>query len=189
MHFTEEEIVRKVLAGEKHCFAEIVARYQGPVYNLMYRYTRHEQDAADLTQEVFLQAFDRLSTYRSGHSLFSWLYTLAINKANDWHRSRNRRHTGMQAAIQENALARETNSPTAGLETREKEQQVQEALNQLPPETREILLLRYQHDQSVRGVAEVFGISESAAKMRVKRGLAQLQEILLETQDNGFKSF
>jgi RNA polymerase sigma-70 factor (ECF subfamily) len=62
MHLTDEEIVQQILAGSKQRYAEIVSRYQRPVFNLMYRYTRHEQDAADLTQDVFLRAFDRLST-------------------------------------------------------------------------------------------------------------------------------
>jgi RNA polymerase sigma-70 factor, ECF subfamily len=180
MHLSDDELVQAVLAGRKQQYSEIVTRYQQPVYNLMYRYARNEQDAADLTQEVFLRAFDRLSTYRNGCSLFSWLYTLAVNRANDWSRSRTRRMERLQTYIQEERLHGEANRATDGLESREEGRMLYRALDLLPPETREILLLRYRHDQPVRDVAAVFGMSESAVKMRVKRGLEQMQKLLLE---------
>ncbi len=189
MHLTDEEIVQQILAGSKQRYAEIVSRYQRPVFNLMYRYTRHEQDAADLTQDVFLRAFDRLSTYRTGCSLFSWLYALAVNRANDWSRSHRRRQENMEAYLLEDDVRSEDNNPRAGFEGREKSQLLQKALDLLPPETREILLLRYRHEQPVREVAAVFGITESAVKMRVKRGLEQLQGILLERHGNETKFF
>lgn len=188
MHLTDEEIVQEVLAGKRQYYAEIVTRYQRPVFNLMYRYTHQEQDAADLTQEVFLRAFDRLATYRTDRSLFSWLYTLAINRANDWSRSRTRQLRGMQAYLQDDMDPWVDNNPTTGIETRQKSQMLQTALNQLSQETREILLFRYRHEQPVREVAAVFGITESAVKMRVKRGLEQLQDILREMHGHGSKT-
>lgn len=185
MHLTDEEIVQEVLAGRKQRYAEIVTRYERPVFNLMYRYTRHEQDAADLSQEVFLRAFERLSTYRPDRSLFSWLYALAINRANDWSRSRTRRQNGMQTYIQEDIAPLYGNNPITGVESRQEGQRLHKALNLISPETREILLLRYRHEQPVREVAVIFGMTESAIKMRVKRGLEQLQGILGEMHGNG----
>lgn len=185
MHLTDEEIVQEVLAGRRQSYAEIVTRYQRPVFNLMYRYTRHEQDAADLTQEVFLRAFDRLSTYRPDRSLFSWLYTLAVNRANDWSRSRTRQQAGMRAYLRDDVKIWQANNPATGAENRQEGQMLHKALDRLSPETREILLLRYRHEQPVREVATAFGMSESAVKMRVKRGLEQLQEILREMHGDG----
>ncbi len=185
MHRTDEEIIQEVLAGRKHSYAEIVTRYQQPVFNLMYRYTRHDQDAADLTQEVFLRAFHRLSTYRTDCSLFSWLYTLAVNRANDWSRSHKRRQENIQAFAWEYSVQLQAENPAAGIENREEGLRLQKALELLSSETREVLLLRYRHEQPVREVAAVFGLTESAVKMRIKRGLEQLQKILLEMDDHG----
>jgi RNA polymerase sigma factor (sigma-70 family) len=95
----------------------------------------------------------------------------------------------MEAFILEDDVRSEDNNPRAGFEGREKSQLLQMALDMLPPETREILLLRYRHEQPVREVAAVFGITESAVKMRVKRGLEQLQGILLERLGNETKFF
>ena len=184
MSLTDEEIVQAVLAGKKARFSDIVNRYERPVFNLMYRYARHEQDAADLTQEVFLRAFNRLATFRADRSFFSWLYTLAVNHANDWSRSRRRRQDGEQAHRLEKAGSVESVDPTREMESCEQSEMLQAALNLLPSETREILLLRYRHEQPIREVAAVFALTESAAKMRIKRGLEQLQRILSERGDD-----
>jgi RNA polymerase sigma-70 factor (ECF subfamily) len=178
MHRTDKEIVQEVLAGKKQRYAEIVTRYEKPVFNLMYRYTRHELDAADLTQEVFVRAFDKLSRYRHEYSLFSWLYALAINVANDWSRSRTRIHR-RAAAFEANHIPVALDmGPAVEAEERDQLRILTNALDQLPPETREILILRYRYEQPVRELAAAFEMTESAIKMRVKRGLEQLQKIL-----------
>ena len=59
MNYSDEEIVKKVLAGEKQFFGELVDRYQRPVYNLMLRYAQNSDEAADLTQDAFLRTYER----------------------------------------------------------------------------------------------------------------------------------
>ena len=184
MHHTDEEIVKEVLAGKTQRYAEIVTRYQKPVFNLMFRYTRHELDAADLTQDVFFKAFNRLSSYRPERSLFSWLYTLAINVANDWSRARTRKQTRTPPLDELHAPAPPEHNPAIRFETHEQGELLEQAMALLSTETREILLVRYRHEQPVKEVAIIFGMSESAVKMRIKRGLEQLQKILREMSDN-----
>ncbi|KAB2892097.1 MAG: RNA polymerase sigma factor [Desulfobulbaceae bacterium] len=184
MHPTDKEIVREVLAGKKQRFAEIVTRYQQPVFNLMLRSTRDEYDAADLTQEVFCKAYKKLATYRPEFSLFSWLYTLAINVANDWGRSQARAHRRLQALKYGDLNSTIITFGNNDTEAREREKMLEAALAQLQTETREILILRYRHEQPVRDVASAFKMTESAVKMRVKRGLEQLQKILSEMNDH-----
>lgn len=184
MHRTDEEIVTEVLAGKTQHYAEIVTRYQKPVFNLMYRYTRHELDAADLTQDVFFKAFSRLSSYRPERSLFSWLYTLAINVANDWSRARTRRQTKLPPLDELHTPHSTYRNPAIRLEDREQGELLEQALALISAETREILHLRYRHEQPVKEVATIFGMSESAVKMRIKRGLEQLQKIMQEKNDH-----
>jgi RNA polymerase sigma-70 factor (ECF subfamily) len=184
MHRTDEEIVTEVLAGRTQQYAEIVTRYQKPVFNLMFRYTRHELDAADLTQDVFFKAFSRLSSYRPERSLFSWLYTLAINVANDWSRARTRRQTNLPPFDELHPPHSTYRNPSIRLEDREQGELLEQALTLISAETREILLLRYRHEQPVKEVATIFGMSESAVKMRIKRGLEQLQKIMQEKNDH-----
>ncbi len=155
-----------------------MTRYQRQIYNLMYRYCRNEEDAADLTQEAFVRAFTRLHQYRTGQRFFSWLYSLAVNLARDWYRKSRKRQ-----ALQSELI---TNSPelgTGSLQEEKMEQdqeilQVMQALDLLPDKTREIVILRYRHELSIKEVAKVFGLGESAVKMRLSRAIQQLRNIM-----------
>ena len=181
MEKSDEEIIRRVLGGRKQEYSVLILRYQRQIYNLMYRYSHSEHAAADLTQEVFLRAYEKLSSFRSGHSFFSWLYTLAVNRANDWSRKRSRhykKNMQLHNSLPEPAISGSTLEKI--LENREEVQRLQRVMNLLTDETREILMLRFHHECSVKEVARIFSISESAVKMRTSRGLQQLQGLMQE---------
>jgi RNA polymerase sigma-70 factor (ECF subfamily) len=183
MNLSDEDIVDGVLAGEKELFAVLVERYQRPIYNLMYRYSRSMEEAADLTQEVFVRSFDRLRSFHTGSSFFPWLYALAVNQANDWSRKRSRYQVkvddyGRQSMLFESAADQQTS-----IEAKETGEVIDRALAGMPAETRELLIFRYRHDRSIKDAATVFKLSESAVKMRIKRGLDDLQR---ELQRLGF---
>ncbi len=181
MEKSDEEIISQVLDGRKQAFSVLIKRYQRQIFNLMYRYSRSENDAADLTQEVFLRAYDKLSSFRSGRSFFSWLYTLAVNRANDWSRKQNRLKKNQKELQNSLPAPIKTNSKQEMiLQVKEDLIRLQRAMQMLPENTREILMLRYHHDRSVKEVAEIFSTSESAVKMRTSRGLQQLQDIMQE---------
>lgn len=179
MNLSDEDIVEGVLAGDKELFAILVERYQRPVYNLMYRYSFNAEEAADLTQEVFIRSFDRLRSYRAGSSFFPWLYALAVNQANDWSRKISRSRQKIDAYGRENVLHEEpSQAQQACMEAREMTQVIDRGLAGLSVLTRELLIFRYRHDRSTREAAVVFKLSESAVKMRIKRGLEDLQQVL-----------
>jgi len=182
MHESDEDIVEKVLAGRTECFAVLVQRYERPVYNLMFRYTGDVEEAADLAQDVFLTVFRRLETFRLGNGLFSWLYAIAVNRARDWLRKNNRRLRYLSEFTDEAAWQDDARPDV--LEAQDDRDQVRRALGRLPLETREILILRYRHDRTVAEVAEIFDISLSAAKMRIKRGLTALHKLLEQDMDD-----
>jgi RNA polymerase sigma-70 factor (ECF subfamily) len=178
MNHRDEDIVKKVLAGEKQLYEVLVDRYQRPLYNLMYRYSRNTEEAADLTQDAFVRAFDKLHLFRAETAFFPWLYRLAVNLAGDWSRKKNRRHAKLHILQNEFLDEQADKDACTRMENREELRQVQHALRELPSRIREILIFRYRHDRSIRDVADAFSLSESAVKMRIKRGLAQLRSIL-----------
>jgi len=174
MNVPDEEIVEAVLQGDRELFGALVTRYQKPVYNLMFRYTGSQEQAADLTQDTFLKAFDQLWRFRKGKRVFPWLYTIGVNLAKDWYRK-----NGTQVAQFEkyrvNKLAEKQQFPLP-VEINEQEEVVNRALAGLTADDREILVLRYKHDCTLREIAKIFKISESAAKMRVKRAITRLRK-------------
>jgi len=181
MERSDEEIVSQVRDGDKEAFSGLILRYQKQIFNLMYRYSRSEQEAADLTQEVFLRAYEKIHRFRPGGSFFSWLYTMALNRARDWSRKQKRWWSHQQEMRDAGAAAISGVSGQERLLLRQEDlAQLQEALGRLPDETRELLMLRYHHNRSVKEAAEIFSISESAVKMRILRGLKQLQDLMEE---------
>ena len=89
MEMSDDTLVSMVQQGEHEAFAYIVERYKIQIYNLMYRYSNSREDAADMTQDVFCRAFERLNRYQKRNRFFPWLYTLALNHARDWTKKRN----------------------------------------------------------------------------------------------------
>ena len=161
----------------------LVERYQQPLFNLMLRSTRNQEEAADLTQDAFVRAFDRLWSFQNNKRFFTWLYSLALNLARDWQRKK-RTHNSKQHILEHESLQREDGSNHhAGLENRDELTLLNQALSALSEQTRELLILRYRHGRTVREAAEVFNLSESAIKMRVKRGLEQLRKIMENTKN------
>jgi len=183
VNVSDEEIVEQVLAGEKETFRILIERYQKPVYNLMYRAVRSSDDAADLSQEVFLLAFDRLWRFNRDRPFFPWLYTIAVNHLRDWQR-KNSLNRAKQYIIEQTEQERSALLPKQHeqFESREAADKVKSALLQLHEQTREILLARFEHGMKVREVAAAFGITESSVKMKVKRGLHELKNRLEEKQ-------
>ena len=179
MRKSDEEIIAQVLEGQKQKFSVLVERYQKQVFNLMYRYCGSDNDAADLTQEAFLRAYEKLDCFKMGHSFFSWLYTLALNTAHDWRRKKNRqtkKHQELKNTTPDPVKV-DSRQETL-LQYKEDLSQMQQAMQELPDDIREVLILRYNHSCSVKEAAEIFSISESAVKMRASRGLKLLRDIM-----------
>ncbi len=175
---SDEELVHLVLQGKIQSFALLVERYERVIFNLMYRFCRSESEAADLSQDVFLRAYERLATFDGKRRFFPWFYTLAMNQARDWQRSHAR-------SLQKLAGLR-WEMPAAGIGSQQEEQLLSSeevnrlygALDVLPDTTREIVLLRYQQELPMRDLAEIFNLSESAVKMRISRALERMKSVL-----------
>jgi RNA polymerase sigma-70 factor (ECF subfamily) len=119
--------------------------------------------------------------FQTDKVFFPWLYKLAVNLAGDWSRKKTRHFAKLHILQHETVLAQDDKDDKdehTRLENREELDQLQDALLELPVQTREILILRYRHGCPIQDVAGTFNLSESAVKMRIQRGLRQLRSIL-----------
>jgi RNA polymerase sigma-70 factor, ECF subfamily len=179
-------LVEAVLAGDRECYAQLVDRYKRQIYNLAYRMTWNGETARDLSQETFVRAYANLHRYRPEKRFFNWLYTICINLTRN-HLEKKRELLG------EDGNASQTwadSDPSAGQRSPELqmiEQQdasgLQAALSALPVDLREAVVLRYLQELPFEAVADDLGVSLSAAKMRVYRGLERLRDILAQQRD------
>jgi RNA polymerase sigma-70 factor (ECF subfamily) len=173
---TERRVICDVLKGDRERFAAIVDAYQTPVFNLAYRMTGSYGDAEDLAQETFVRAFEQLARYDPGRKFFTWLYTIALNLIRSHLRRRSRAAAGVERAPTQGADRR--SDPEALLMEEEALRDLTRALLRLPRRHMELIVLRFYQGLSFDDIAEIEGMSVSAAKMRVYRGLERLRGLM-----------
>ena len=172
----DNRIVARVLEGDTDAFALIVRRYQEVLYNLMVRTTGDREKAADLTQDTFLKAYARLETFQPDRRFFSWLYTIGLNVARDYTRRISRRAFLAGEEIMWQLQKVQPQLPGEGERRQIQRMALRDALDRLPLGYREILIMRFRKDLEIRELAAIFNLSESAAKMRLHRGMKMLKE-------------
>lgn len=177
MEISDNHIVTQIKDGDVEAYSELIQRYQKPVFNLMYRFSQSKTDAAELTQDVFCKAFEKLPGFQNDRNFFPWLYTLAMNHGRDFVRQQERKKNGLrfytESMEQEDLLL-----PVETIEKRQEIDKMFKVLSKLPHEKREMLILRYQQELSINQLGEIFNLSSSAVKMRIHRSLALLQNQL-----------
>jgi RNA polymerase sigma-70 factor (ECF subfamily) len=175
----ENQIVARVLQGEREAFTALVDAYKGAIFNLAFRMTNSYQDADDLSQETFVRAYRNLRQFDPRQRFFTWIYTIGLNII------RNHLKKHGQEMRRENAAQ---NSSAAGIDrgaqTERDLAQAQEirrleiCLQKLPADLREAVVLRFYQDLSFEEIATISDASLSAVKMRVYRGLEQLKLLM-----------
>ncbi|MCB2168661.1 MAG: sigma-70 family RNA polymerase sigma factor [Deltaproteobacteria bacterium] len=178
----DDRLVEAVLLGNVEAFGGIVRKYENAIFNLMYRATGSREEAADLTQDAFLKAYDRLHTFRAGRKFHPWLYTLSINVARDYLRKQKRQpKTSLRHPETIAETASGDSNAVAEADRAAEIQSLFEVLRNLSLDDREALLLRFREGLKMKEIAEQLGLSVSGAKMRVQRGLHKLQEAWKDT--------
>jgi RNA polymerase sigma-70 factor, ECF subfamily len=172
------------LAGSEDAFRTLVLRYQKPVYGLIVRMVRDRELAEDLSQEVFLKAYRALDTYDHQRKFSSWLFKIAHNSTID-HLRRGELATvtlepetdddrGLEAVLQDPAAV----SPEQRLLGADLGQGLAEAVAQLRPVYREVILLRHREGLSYQEIAEVTGASLGTVKTNLHRARRDLAHLL-----------
>ena len=181
----ESELVSELQAGSEAAFDFLVTHYNAPVFNLILGMLGDPTDAADGTQEVFLKAFKGIKNFRQGSSLKTWLYRIAIREALNsrrWFKRHLQKNISIDAEPQEGQAKFEIEdmhaTPFDQLASREIQNVVQGALNQIPDVFRSAVILRDLEGLSYEEVAEVLECSVGTIKSRILRGRRALKEIL-----------
>ena len=178
-------IVRKVLQGDVNAFEKLVTEYEKAVYAIAQRMTGNAEDAADMTQETFIKAYNSLSSFRGDSKFSVWLYRIATNVCLDFLRSRSRKPTVSLSVEDDDGeeveldIADESQSPERLLERGLTRDAVRRGLNALSPEYRQILLLREIQGLSYEEIADVLTLEVGTVKSRIFRARKRLCAFLL----------
>lgn len=171
----EAEIIAKILKGDRQAFAFLIDEYKSPIYNLAYRMTANVEDADEITQEIFIRAYQHLWRYDPRKKFFTWLYTISFNLIKNYLRKNKKE----KLSDEFNALSLTDNHPSPEEKLIE-DQEISSYLLRLEEEPRALLIMKYQEELSFDEIAGITGKSLSAVKMRIYRGLEKLRELMKE---------
>jgi len=189
----EAVLIAELKAGSEEAFAWLIARYHQPIYSLLARTVMNRDDAADLTQEVFIKVFRGLKSFHGESSLRTWIYRIALHEASNQRRWWIR-HKQQEVAIDEDMgemesgqsirlrdlLMDHSDSPYDLAEQAERRARVEAALAQVPEPYRTTLILRDIEGFVYEEVAEMQGVNLGTVKSRLVRGRAALKLLLTD---------
>ena len=172
----ENQLLQQAQEGDAEAFGVLYARYLDPIYRYVYYRVDSMETAEDLTEEVFVRAWEALPGYEIRKYPFkSWLYRIAHNRVIDHRRKRR------PAAIDDEVLQRipEASTPPEQLVVDgQNAEALQEAVQQLAEEEQQVVILRFVEGLSHREVAEIIGKSEEASRVIQYRAIQRLQRVL-----------
>jgi len=184
---TDEELVELSKVSDERAYAELVSRYEQNIYNLALRITGNEEDASDILQETFIQAFKKLDSFRGDSKFSTWIYRIGTNYALMKKRKDKRDMsisldrpilTGKGDELPRQLTDDWTNTPFDILENKEVKEKLDKAISQLHPDYRLPLVLRDLNGLSNKEVSSILNISVPAVKSRVHRARLFLRESL-----------
>jgi RNA polymerase sigma-70 factor, ECF subfamily len=170
---TDAELVAAVLGGDIDAFGQLARRYGDSFARYAFRMLGDRDEADDALQAAFVRAYRSLATCREPDRFAAWLHRIVVNECR---RLAAKRKTGDLRLVSDGVLESIAVSPAAEADAWREE--IQHALNLLPPDQREAFLLKYVEDLSYEEMGELTGVGVSALKMRVSRATARLRELL-----------
>jgi len=186
-HEEDSALVAGLCAGDETAYELLIQRFEQPVYSLVSRLLDDPADAADVTQEVFLKVFRKVSGFRAESSLKTWIYRIAVNEA----RNQRRwfvRHKGKEVGLESETdaqgpqewLSDPGRSPYQTALDQETQTLIEAALTKVSPNYRAAVVLREVEGLSYEEIAEVLEISLGTVKSRILRGRESLRRHLLD---------
>jgi RNA polymerase sigma-70 factor (ECF subfamily) len=178
----DHRLIAASLEGDTAAFGDLVRRYQDRLYNTVYRLLDNADDAQDVVQDAFLNAYQSLAGFKGDSQFFTWLYRIAVNTAIS-HKRKQRVTLSIEAG--RNGQGRvepldtsDASRPGQALERAEEERRVQGALNRLSLEHREVLILKDLEGEKYEAMAERLGVPIGTIRSRLHRARCELRELL-----------
>ena len=176
---SDETIIERALTGDADAFGDLVRRWERRIFALSYGMLGREEDARDATQETFIAAFRNLRGFRGDAKVSSWLHRIAVNQCiTRQRRAKVRGETALEDEQEKNAGSFATPSafsPSRVVEQREVPQAVRRAVNGLPVELRQVIVMKEFEELTFKEIADTLDLPLSTVKSRLYTALKQLQ--------------
>jgi RNA polymerase sigma-70 factor, ECF subfamily len=183
---SEQRFLERLRAHDERAFNELVEAYEQRVFRLVHRMLGRRDEAEDMAQEVFVQVFKAVGSFRGESKISTWIYRIAINLCKNRIKYLSRRHEGSQQELEpiaERAPLSQAKGVTFGdvarpdhmVEGLEVEMIVKRCIAEIEPDFREVLVLRDVEDLSYEEIAEITGLADGTVKSRIHRARGMLK--------------
>jgi RNA polymerase sigma-70 factor, ECF subfamily len=175
-------LIAECLAGRSSAFGELVLRYQDRLYNAVLRIVDNSEDAQDVVQDSFVNAYQSLASFKGESEFYTWLYRIAFNAAVTLKRRRKTTmsiHQAVEGGVSLEPADRSLDiSPDASLERFEEETKLYQALKRLSVEHRSVLVMNDIDGMKYEQIAEVMGVPIGTVRSRIHRARLELRALL-----------
>ncbi|MFN2507695.1 MAG: RNA polymerase sigma factor [Chthoniobacterales bacterium] len=187
------DLVQQCQAGETEAFDQLVGRYRTRVFGMIYNMVHSEQDAWDLAQESFVKAWKSIGRFRGQSSFYTWIYRIVMNVTIDWLRKKQVKGTGTEFndAVQlreidpaSRTVPKADALPHERMQHVEIRQRIEQAIAQLSPEHRAVILMKEIEDMQYHEIAEALGCSIGTVMSRLFYARKKLQNLLRDVYEN-----
>lgn len=173
----EEGLLKRIAGGEKEFFGELVLKHQDFIFNMVKGFVRFEEDARDITQEVFLKAYENIDKFRGDSKFSSWLYRIAYNHSINW----SERKAGRETQLDDSFAETISEEPSTADEMFDRElvlSRIKEIIEELPVKYKIVLKLYYFKEKSYQEIADTLGIPINTVKIQLLRAKEQVRKKL-----------
>jgi RNA polymerase sigma-70 factor (ECF subfamily) len=177
----EKDIIKHIIRGETHLYAHFVEKYSEAVFSLVVHMVNCREDAEEITQDIFLKAYEKLSSFNVDSSFSTWLYRIAYNTTI----SALRKRPCNSIAIAEEILADTDDTlidETLSGESEELLQRLEKAISMLDAEERALVTLYHLEERSIDETAQITGLKESNVKVKLHRTRKKLYLLIKEQE-------
>ncbi len=173
----DNEIISKVLNGDRQAYAGLVDRYQNYVFTLSLRIVKNREDAEEVAQDVFVKAYKYLADFRGASKFTTWLYTIVNNTCISFLRKKKLQiHSLNDEHVFDTADMKDSGMSANLVEQKSKVRMVSNAIEMLNADDARIITLFYKGEQSLDEIAQILGLETNTAKVRLHRARGRLKE-------------
>jgi len=177
--YTDEELVKMIVFDKNtHYFSVLYDRYAKYVYNKCFTFVNSEDEAQDLTHDIFIKIYINLKSFKGDSKLSTWIYSVAYHFCISYVKNKSKK-SGKSDEIIDNLIDDGVDVPLEEYDADLFEinyAKLQELLKLLPVDDRAILLMKYQDDLSIKEIADIMNLKQSAVKMRLHRAKKKIVE-------------
>jgi len=178
----DNKLIEECLAGQTEAFGRLVERYQDRLYHTLVHTLGSREDALDTAQEAFVHAFEKLDTFQGRSAFYSWLFRIAMNAAISRKRKDRRTTASIDAARENSGIepvdGHASAEPSHALDVADKQALVKQALERLPEDYRQVLVLKEMEGLKYEEIAEIIDCPIGTVRSRIHRARQELRELL-----------